>query len=319
MAPPIEVTATWGTSVPAAWSILVHGGAGDLQDSDCEAHAKGCEEAARAGAEILNRGGSALDAVERAVQKLEKNPIFNAGKGASLTDAGTIELDASIMSGADLRAGAVCSLPPFYNPISIARQVLEAGGPVLLSANGAERFAIARGFSPCADADLITPKAKKRWETLRSKGESAGYAGGTVGAVAFDVQGHVAAATSTGGMMNKPRGRVGDSPLIGAGTYADDRSGACSNTGDGEAVIRLVLAREACFYVQDTNKDARQVGTHLPEVAARKAIALLGERTQATGGMIFVDAKGRMGLARSTKTMSWAAHSAGWPDARSGT
>lgn len=309
MVRPIEVTATWGTSAPAAWSILVHGGAGEVPDDARDAHAKGCEEAARAGAEILKAGGTALDAVERAVQKLEKNPIFNAGKGASLTDAGTIELDASIMSGADLRAGAVCTLPPFYNPISIARHVLEAGGPVLLSASGAERFAIARGFSPCADADLITPNAKKRWEALRSKGESAGYAGGTVGAVAFDTQGHVAAATSTGGKMNKPRGRVGDSPILGAGTYADDRSGACSNTGDGEAVMRVVLAKEACSYMQNAT----------PEVAARRAIALLGDRAQGTGGIILVDAQGRLGLARSTKTMSWGALGADRSDARFGT
>ena len=309
MARPVEVTATWGTSASSAWSILVHGGAGELPDDAREAHASGCAEAARAGAEILKTGGTALDAVERAVQKLEKNPIFNAGKGASLTDAGTIELDASIMSGADLRAGGVCTLPPFYNPISIARQVLEAGGPVLLSGKGAERFAIAQGFSPCADADLITPNAKKRWEALRSKGESAGYAGGTVGAVAFDVHGHVAAATSTGGKMNKPRGRVGDSPLIGAGTYADDRSGACSNTGDGEAVMRLVLAKEACDYLENTT----------PEVAARRAIALMGDRVGGTGGTILVDAQGRMGLARSTKTMSWAAVSAGWSEPRAGT
>lgn len=309
MVPPIEVTATWGTSTAAPWSILIHGGAGDIPPEAYEAHAQGCAEAARAGAEILSAGGSALDAVERAVEKLEKNPIFNAGKGASLTDAGTIELDASIMSGADLRAGAVCSLPPFYTPIAIARQILEGDGPVLLSGEGASRFAIARGFSPCADADLITPAAKRKWEALRLRGGSAGYAGGTVGAVAFDIDGHVAAATSTGGFMNKPRGRVGDSPILGAGTYADDRSGACSNTGDGEAVMRLCLAKEACIYMQNAN----------PESAARRAITLMSERTTGTGGIILVDASGRMGLARSTKCMSWAAMSAGWPEPLSGT
>lgn len=309
MVRPIEVTATWGTSTHAPWSILIHGGAGDLLPEAYEAHALGCAEAAKAGAEILSAGGSALDAVERAVEKLEKNPIYNAGKGASLTDAGTVELDASIMSGADLRAGAVCTLPPFYTPIAIARQVLEAGGPILLSGEGASRFAIARGFSPCADADLITPNAKRKWEALRTRGTTSGYAGGTVGAVAFDIGGHVAAATSTGGLMNKPRGRVGDSPILGAGTYADDRSGACSNTGDGEAVMRLCLAKEACMYMQNAT----------PESAARSAIALMCERTDGTGGIILVDRAGRMGLARSTKTMSWAAMSAGWSEPRSGT
>lgn len=308
MVRPIEVTASFGTTEPAAWSIVIHGGAGDIPAEAVEAHARGCAEAAAAGAEILAAGGSALDAVERAVIKLEKNPIFNAGKGASLTDAGTVELDASIMSGADLRAGAVCTLPPFYTPIAIARQVLEAGGPVLYSAKGAERFAIARGFLPCADADLITPAARKRWEIARAKGDVTGYAGGTVGAVARDAAGHVAAGTSTGGKMNKPRGRVGDSPLIGAGTYADDRSGACSNTGDGEAFMRLVLAKEACFALQGAT----------PEEAARKIIALALERVSGTGGTILVDAEGRMGWARSTKTMSWAAMAAGWNEPRSG-
>ncbi|HEX7662883.1 MAG TPA: isoaspartyl peptidase/L-asparaginase, partial [Polyangiaceae bacterium] len=120
MARALEVTSTWGTSAATRWAILVHGGAGDIAADTADLHARGCHDAAAAAAEILAKGGSALDAVERAVQKLEKNPIFNAGKGASLTDAGTIELDASIMNGADLRAGAVCALPPFYNPVSIA-------------------------------------------------------------------------------------------------------------------------------------------------------------------------------------------------------
>ncbi|MEO8797678.1 MAG: isoaspartyl peptidase/L-asparaginase [Polyangiaceae bacterium] len=309
MAHSLEVTSTWGTSAAARWSILVHGGAGDIAPESADLHARGCHDAALAAAEILAGGGSALDAVERAVQKLEKNPIFNAGKGASLTDAGTIELDASIMSGADLRAGAVCSLPPFYNPVSIARQVLDANGPVLYAGRGAERFATACGFLPCADADLITAAAKKRWEIVRATGKPVGYAGGTVGAVAFDCNGHLAAATSTGGTMNKPRGRVGDSPILGAGTYADDAGGACSTTGDGEAFLRLCLAKEA-----STLMGAGQ----LPEAVARALIARLGARVGGAGGTILVDASGRLGLARSTKTMAWAAQCAGWNEPKSG-
>ena len=196
------------------------------------------------------------------------------------------------------------------NPVSIARQVLEANGPVLYAGRGAERFATARGFLPCADADLITAAAKKRWEMTRASGKQTGYAGGTVGAVAFDWNGHVAAATSTGGKMMKPRGRVGDSPILGAGTYADDTSGACSNTGDGEAFLKLCLAKEACVRMES--------GTDLPEAVARAVIARLGSRTDGTGGTILVDRAGRLGLARSTKTMSWAAQIAEWSEPRSG-
>lgn len=304
-----QVVATWGTSVNASWSILVHGGAGTVPDDVLEAHTQGCFDAAESGGRLLATGGTALDAVQRAVEALENNPLYNAGRGASITDAGTVELDASIMSGHDLRAGALCSLPPFRNPIAIARQVLEAGGPVLYSDRGAERFAVDRGFSRVTDDDLITAKSRARWEIVRKSGEFVGFAGGTVGAVAVDSKGHVAAATSTGGMMNKPRGRVGDSPLIGAGTYADDEAGCASNTGDGEAVIRLVLAKEACAMMRNQT---------VPEAAARQSIALLGERANGSGGIILVDPSGRMGLARSTKTMSWGAMSAGWSSPRSG-
>ncbi len=303
------VTATWGTSTNALWSIVVHGGAGSVADDAIEAHQRGCLDAAEVGGRLLAAGGTALDAVQRAVEALENNPLYNAGRGASLTDAGTVELDASIMSGDALKAGAVCSLPPFRNPIAIARQVLEAGGPVLYSDRGAERFAVDRGFSRATDNDLITDKARARWEIARKSGQIVGFAGGTVGAVALDSKGHVAAATSTGGSMNKPRGRVGDSPLIGAGTYADDEAGSASNTGDGEAVIRLCLAKEACALMKAKT---------LPETAARQAITLLGERGVGSGGIILVDPNGRMGLARSTKSMSWGAMSAGWSAARSG-
>jgi beta-aspartyl-peptidase (threonine type) len=287
----------------------VHGGAGTVPEDAIEAHARGCFDAAEIGGRLLSAGGSALDAVQRAVEALENNPLYNAGRGASLTDAGTIELDASIMSGDELRAGAVCALPPFRNPIAIARQVLEAGGPVLYADRGAERFALDRGFARASDDDLITEKSRARWEIVRNSGGIVGFAGGTVGAVALDSKGHVAAATSTGGMMNKPRGRVGDSPLIGAGTYADDEAGSCSNTGDGEAVIRVVLAKEACSMLKNKT---------LPETAARQAIALLGDRAGGSGGIILVDPNGRMGLARSTKTMSWGAMSAGWSAPKSG-
>ena len=275
---------------PATWSILVHGGAGDVPEERTSLHVSGCESAAAAGAAILAAGGSALDAVQRAVEILEDDPLFNAGTGACLTADGLIELDAAIMNGADLAAGAVCALPPFEHPIAIARRVMTATRHVLLAGEGAARFAKEQGFVPAELASMITEHARKRLAQVR----------GTVGAVARDGSGHVAAATSTGGMVNKLAGRVGDSPLIGAGTYADDRTAACSTTGHGEAMIRVCLAKTA------TDHAALASAGHADE-AVRAALEILTERTRESGGAILVAKDGSLGLARTTKTMSWAA------------
>jgi beta-aspartyl-peptidase (threonine type) len=278
--------------------ILVHGGAGNVPEERRALHAEGCLRAARAAAEVLRGGGAALDAVERAVRALEDDRLFNAGTGACLNEDGRVEHDASIMEGTTLRAGAVCALSGFAAPVSIARAALADGRHVLYAAHGARRFALAHGFVEVPDEALITDAARTAFEAARTKEGATGWAGGTVGAVARDRAGHVAAATSTGGMINKRVGRVGDSPLIGAGTYADDGEGAVSTTGHGEGMIRVSAARVAAMKMG--------AGANAEE-ASRSVIEALGARVGATGGLIAVDREGRWGWARSTATMSWAA------------
>lgn len=273
-----------------AWSVLVHGGAGDNPVSLDQI--EGCARAADCAAVVLAAGGSALDAVERAVLMLEDNPLLNAGNGACLNEDGGIELDASIMAG-DLRGGAVAALPPFDHPIAIARRVMEQTRHVLLVGEGAARFAREQGFSPTTLEALVTSHQRQRWEAAKKKAETSG---GTVGAVARDQHGHVAAATSTGGMVGKRVGRVGDSAILGAGTYADDALGACSTTGYGEAMIRVGLARYAveALAVDDVT------------ASAKGALAMLLRRTEGTGGIILVGKDGNIARARSTRAMSWA-------------
>jgi beta-aspartyl-peptidase (threonine type) len=275
--------------------ILVHGGAGDIAEERIADHAAGCARAAERGAEVLRSGGSALDAVQAAVIALEDDPRFNAGTGACLNEEGTIELDASIMDGS-LRAGAVAAMKPFKNPIAIARAVLEDGRHVLYAAEGAARFAEAHGFAAADPASMITEAARDKWRDLRSgKTTEKGWAGGTVGAVARDANGHVAAATSTGGMVDKAVGRVGDSPLVGAGTWADDGLGAVSTTGHGESFIRTAFAARLLEGVTGT----------LDEHALARLRAM-NERVGGTGGVILVDHEGRAAYARITRTMSFA-------------
>jgi len=288
-----SITASWGAAA-GGWTILVHGGAGDRMPEHVDRQLQGCRAAALEAAQVLRRGGGALDAVERAVVVLEDDPEFNAGTGASLNEEGLVELDASLMEGAGLRAGGVCALPPFRNPISIARAVLEDGRHVLYAGEGAARFAVEHGFSRCSNEALTTELAKQRWLAARPRANR----GDTVGAVACDATGTVAAATSTGGRANKRPGRVGDSPVLGAGTYADNEAGACSATGDGEAFLRIGLARSAI--------DRMREGA-APEAAARAVLQTVRLRVGGTGGIILVDRLGRLGLARSAATMAWAA------------
>jgi beta-aspartyl-peptidase (threonine type) len=314
-----DVSGSWGSN-GGEWAIVVHGGAGDVPARVIPARLEGCRRAASEGAKVLKEGGTALNAVQRAVEVLEDDPLFNAGTGACLTSEGTVELDASIMEGKLLRAGAVCAMPAFKNPITIARAILDEGGHVLYAGLGAERFAVKHGFARASDAELITPAARASWEKMRAKDDEAraqNWAGGghddcshgTVGAVARDPLGTVAAATSSGGRMYKRPGRVGDSPILGAGNYADDAAGACSNTGDGEAVMRLCLAKTACEWMR--------AGIH-PEDAARAIVQLLYDRAESTGGTILVDREGRIGLARSTPSMTWAAIAAEWDEIQAG-
>jgi len=298
------VTASWGegpvfSESSAAWVILVHGGAGRA-DNDA-GRVEGCKRAAAvAGAILGGDGGSALDAVQAAVRVLEDDPLFNAGTGACLTEDGLVELDAAIMEGSGLRAGGVCALPPFKNPIDIARAVLVDGRHVLYAGEGAAAFARAAGFQPSTSELMTTESARRKWQELRNGAQGPDVVPtGTVGAVARDAHGSCAAATSTGGVLGKKRGRVGDTPVIGAGTFADDEAGAASATGQGEGILRVCLGKTAV--------DAMRTGLD-PQQAARQAIDLLSGRLRSTGGLILVDRKGRIGWARSTFSMAWAAH-----------
>jgi beta-aspartyl-peptidase (threonine type) len=297
------VTGSWGHG-RSRWSIVVHGGAGDVAAAKRPLCVAGCERAAAAGAAILAAGGSALDAVQRAVEILEDDPLFNAGTGSCLNADATVELDASIMDGSSLRAGGVCALPPFANPIAIARRVMEASPHVLLAGEGAARFATEQGFARVDASTLITEEARKRWTLVRvarePKAKAPSKSGGTVGAAAKDEHGHVAAATSTGGMVNKLAGRVGDSPVPGAGTYADDLAGACSTTGHGEAMMRVCLAKSVIDGLVGT-------APSLPEQAARDSLAMMFRRTHEKGGAIVASSDGSLGVARTTTAMSWAA------------
>jgi beta-aspartyl-peptidase (threonine type) len=284
-----------GTS--AGFCILVHGGASDVPEWKRPLTAEGCLSAARAAAVVLRDGGSALDAVERAVRALEDDPLFNAGTGACLAEDGHIELDASIMEGTALRAGGVCTLARFAAPIAIARAVLEDGRHVLYSAHGARLFALSRGFVEVPEEALVTPAAQAALAAAREDAGATVRTGGTVGAVARDAAGRTAAATSTGGITNKRVGRVGDSPQIGAGTYADDTAGAVSTTGNGEGMIRLGMARLATLSMRSGAP---------AEEALRGGIEALAARVGAIGGVIGVDREGRWGWSRSTATMPWA-------------
>lgn len=283
------------------FGVVVHGGAGHVTPERQALHVDGCRRAAKVGLDVLRGGGTALDAAERAARVLEDDLLFNAGTGACLDEDGRVLHDASIMEGRDLRAGGVCSLAGFANPIAIARAALEDGQHVLYAGEGAARFARTHGFVAVPEASLVTEAAVKALELARAGIGPTGWAGSTIGVVAIDVSGMLAAATSTGGMVNKRAGRVGDSPLIGSGTYADDGAGAVSTTGHGEGMIRLCIAH----VIADLMREGAT-----PEQATRGAIQRLRIRLGSTGGAIAIDRTGRFGLARSTGTMSWAAASA---------
>ncbi len=274
--------------------IFVHGGAGKVAPDLVELRLAGIREAVVNGWQVLTAGGSAVEAVEQAVRMLEDDPAFNAGRGACLNRDGEIELDASIMDGRDLAAGAIGAVKQIANPVTLARAVMEAGGPILLVGEGAQQFAAAVGIKECVAEALITERQRARW-SARRQGRAEGV--GTVGAVALDQAGHLAAATSTGGLPLKVPGRVGDSALIGCGTYADDQLGAVSCTGNGEAIIKMVLAKTALEFLRMGEE---------PMAAARRAVAELTARTGAEVGIILLDQYGRIGVARNTAQMACA-------------
>src|SRR6266446_5944959 len=268
--------------VPA---LIVHGGAGADPGDAPEELARGIADALDAGWRALAGGGRALDAVEAAVRALEDHPRFNAGRGSVLTAAGTVEMDASIMEGDTLRNGAVAAVPGIRNPISLCRRILEDGRHALFAGPGALEQARALGVPVCDPAELVTDRRLRQLAAVQP---------GTVGAVALDRAGTIAAATSTGGTAGKLPGRVGDSALIGCGTYAESTLGGVSCTGDGEAIIRVALARR-------TLEILKSVGD--PTHAAEVAQSVLVEEGRGQGGLIVMDWRGRMGWARSTVLM----------------
>ncbi|MEC7519798.1 MAG: isoaspartyl peptidase/L-asparaginase [Myxococcota bacterium] len=282
--------------------VLVHGGAGDVPLAKRPVHAEGCKRASEEGLRVLLETGDPLEAAIAAVVMLEDDPLFNAGTGACLTSDGTLELDASVMEGARLGVGAVTCLPAYTNPIRIADAVRRDGKHAFYAAEGAARFAERAGFARAADEDMITDAARRRLEQVLAGEADRGWAGSTVGAVACDPSGRVAAATSTGGTVGKTPGRVGDTPLVGAGTWADDRAGACSTTGIGEQIMRFALARHAA--------ELLRAGAPAQE-AADAAIAGFDERIGGRGGLILVGPRGDVGHARNTETMSWGLARAG--------
>jgi len=285
--------------------ILVHGGAWEIPEEAHLAHIEGCRRAAEAGLKVLLAGGSALDAVEAAVRLMEDDPTFDAGRGSFLNAAGEVELDAIIMDGQDLNLGAVAAVQRVRNPVSLARLVMTRSAHAFLVGGGAESFAREHGMSICPPWELLVGRELERWKAMQA-GEAPPAPAfftprGTVGAVALDQEGNLAAATSTGGTPNKLPGRVGDSPLVGCGAYADNRSAAASATGEGEALMRIVASKTACDLVAQGAS---------PQEAAEAVVSLLTERTGGHGGLILLDRKGRFGIAYSTSFIAYAAATA---------
>jgi beta-aspartyl-peptidase (threonine type) len=306
-------------------TLLVHGGAWAIPSDAAAAHEAGVRQALEAGFDVLARAGSALDAVEAAVTILEDDPTFDAGRGSFLTSNGRVQLDALLMDGGRMKAGGVACVERLRNPIKAARLVLEKSQHVYFVGAGAEEFAHAHGMELIENGELVLDRERERLALAQAR-QAAGFADrtfsgavliddkspetavsnepdstgfgshDTVGAVALDGRGNLAAATSTGGTLNKTPGRVGDSSLIGCGCYADNLSGAVSLTGWGEPIMKLVLGKWAT--------DRVAVGT-APELAAREAISYLYNRLGGHGGIILLGPDGRFGLAHNTPAMAW--------------
>lgn len=285
-------------------SIIVHGGAWDIPDNMLEDHRNGVSTALTAGWSILIKGGSALDAVEAAINVMEDDPTFDAGRGSFVNMAGQIELDASIMDGKTMRAGAVAAVRNILHPVTLARAVMDKSEHVLLVSDGAMRFAREQNIPFCGADDLLVGREFERWKEIQTRPAYSGkeaFAGNstprdTVGCVALDGDGNIASGTSTGGTPNKYPGRVGDSPIIGCGTYAVNTVGGVSTTGWGEAIIKVVLAKSII--------DAMDMLKMTPEDAAQHGISLLHSRVEGYGGVIVLTHEGKFGVAFNTPRMA---------------
>lgn len=296
--------------------LVVHGGAWAMPDDMVRDHEIGVRNALAAGWKVLEKGGSALDAVEEAVVVMEEDDTFDAGHGSFLTRDGHVQLDALIMDGNTLRAGGVGCVERIRNAVRAARLVLDKSPHVYFVAEGAERFAEEHGMKLIDNSELVIEREVIRLREAQEREKLgvpdptfAGHEFGhdTVGAVALDANGNIAAATSTGGTVNKAPGRVGDSSLIGCGCYADNQSAAVSTTGWGEPFMKLVLAKWAADKVAD--------GTD-PQASAEAAIEYVSSRLNGHGGLIILDPRGRFGVFHNTPRMAWGVRSKDRDEAR---
>ena len=277
--------------------VVVHGGAGRISDGLDDAALAGVRAAAEAGRKILAGGGSALDAVTAAVRSMEDDPAFNAGRGSCMTIDGKFEADAGIMVGRDRANGAVAAVPDVLDAISLARAVMEDGKHCLIAGPGAVRFARERGIGIFGRGQVWSDKAQRRFErALHRRGETSGQAD-TVGAVALDERGELCAGCSTGGVLLKEPGRVGDSPVCGAGFYAAPQLGAACATGIGEAILTHVVSYAALRRLADGEDPTQAAAASCKEATARPG---------ATCGLILVAPDGRIGIAHESRDMSWA-------------
>lgn len=286
-------------------SMIVHGGAWAIPDDEVAAHLHGVEAALTLGWSLLEAGATALGACMAAVQMMEDDPTFDAGTGSFLNAVGQVEMDAAIMDGRTLDVGAVAAVGRVRNPIQLARYVMQTEHVLVVGA-GAEQLAARAGIITCEPRDLIVPREIERWQRTqadpRSTTADAFRARDTVGAVALDQHGNLAVAISTGGTPNKLPGRVGDTPLVGCGFYADNRAGACCATGEGEAIMRMVLAKSVVDRLEQ-KASAQQ--------AAQVEIERLAQRTRGAAGCIVLRADGTIGAFHTTPRMAHAYRRAG--------
>lgn len=299
-------------------SLIVHGGAWPIPQESFAACHEGIRQALEAGWRFLSAGGSAADAVEAAIVVLEDAPTFDAGIGSHLTRDGLIQLDAILMDGATLKAGAVAAVERVRNPIHLARRVLEKSEHMMLVASGAEKFAEENGMALCDPSDLITEQERAAWLRCREDSHAAenhaSHAQGTVGAVAVDSRGSIFAGTSTGGTCCKHTGRVGDSPLIGCGCYADNEWGGVSCTGKGEGIMKIVMAKMAIDllavppedpYLLQPKPEGSQSELNRAQFVADACVRKLAHRAHTTGGLILLDRDGNPAAAFNTPQMSY--------------
>lgn len=285
-------------------SLVVHGGAWDIPDDMVDLHRDGVHRALKAGWRILSKGGSAVEAVEAAIVIMEDDETFDAGRGSFINQVGEVELDASIMDGRSFKAGAIAAVQNVKNPITLARKIMDESEHVLLVGMGATRFAREHGVKTCGQDDLITDRELERWRETQGRKSFVTKDAfrrkqvpvDTVGAVAFDQSGNIASGTSTGGTPNKHPGRVGDSPLIGCGTYADNAVGGVSTTGWGESMIKVVMAKSVIEFMERNGGD--------PEAAVKDGISVLERKAQGYGGLIAINSTGKIGIAYNTPRMA---------------